>query len=322
MHVAAAGQARHLPLHAGRRQPRRFVRLQAAAGHATTARCVRSTTPARWPRRTTIVSQRVMKSLWKFRQHGQSGRWVSELFPQIARHVDDLCFLHGMHTEGVAHGPATLFLHSGSINLVRPSIGSWVLYGLGTENENLPGFVTHLPVDGQRRPAQLRQRLSAAGLPGHGHRPGRRPRHARRSIRNLGNAQRSPAEQRRQLDLLRALNAEQLQRIARRRRAGGRHRLVRAGLAHAGATRPACSTCRGETTETLRLYGIGEKDDRQLRPAMPDGPAAGRGRRALRAGQLRRQHAPTPPGTSTRTCPSTPTMPAPSTSRSPGCSPT
>src|SRR5207247_11056457 len=89
-----------------------------------------------------------MKPIWKFAQHGQSGRWGSELFPEINRHVDDLCFLHGLHTEGVAHGPATLFLHCGSTNFVRPSMGSWVLYGLGTENENLPGFVSIAPSSG------------------------------------------------------------------------------------------------------------------------------------------------------------------------------
>src|SRR5262249_37664887 len=55
-----------------------------------------------------IIEHRVMKPLWKFSQHGQSGQWASELFPQIAAHSDDLCFLRGMHTEGIAHGPATL----------------------------------------------------------------------------------------------------------------------------------------------------------------------------------------------------------------------
>ncbi|MGI9471449.1 MAG: DUF1501 domain-containing protein, partial [Rubripirellula sp.] len=84
-----------------------------------------------------ISEHRVFQSPWKFQRHGECGQSVSELFPHIASHVDDLCFLKGMHTDGVAHGPATLFLHTGSINLVRPSIGSWVLYGLGSENENL-----------------------------------------------------------------------------------------------------------------------------------------------------------------------------------------
>ena len=94
------------------------------------------------------TSQRVMKSPWKFAQHGQSGRWVSELFPEMARHVDDLCFIHSMQTEGIAHGPATLFLHCGSTNFIRPSVGAWLTYGLGTENDNLPGFVTISPSSG------------------------------------------------------------------------------------------------------------------------------------------------------------------------------
>lgn len=95
-----------------------------------------------------LSEHRVMKSPWKFSQYGQTGRWVSELFPHTAGHVDDLCLLHGLHTEGVAHGPATLFLHCGATASARPSMGSWVLYGLGTENENLPGFVSICPSAG------------------------------------------------------------------------------------------------------------------------------------------------------------------------------
>src|SRR5205814_5131533 len=101
---------------------------------------------------TRATNRRVMKPLWKFAQHGQCGRWASDLFPEVSRHVDDLCFLHSMHTEGVAHGPATLFLHCGATNFVRPSMGSWVLYGLGTENRNLPGFVSLAPSAGNGGP--------------------------------------------------------------------------------------------------------------------------------------------------------------------------
>lgn len=89
----------------------------------------------------------LMKPLWRFRPYGECGQQVSELFPEIAQHVDDLCFLKGMHTDGVAHGPSTLFLHTGATNLVRPSLGSWLMYGLGTENQNLPGFVQLQPSD-------------------------------------------------------------------------------------------------------------------------------------------------------------------------------
>jgi Protein of unknown function (DUF1501) len=90
-------------------------------------------------------THRVMQSPWRFRAYGESGHKVSDLFPNIGQRVDDLCFIHSMHTEGVAHGPATLFMHCGSTNMIRPSIGSWVLYGLGSENENLPGFVSITP---------------------------------------------------------------------------------------------------------------------------------------------------------------------------------
>ena len=89
--------------------------------------------------------RRLLKPLWDFRQYGESGQWVSELFPHQARIVDRLCFLHGMHTEGVAHGPSTLFMHTGATNLVRPSLGSWISYGIGTENQDMPAFVTLLP---------------------------------------------------------------------------------------------------------------------------------------------------------------------------------
>ena len=81
-----------------------------------------------------VTAERVMKSPWSFKRHGKCGQMVSELFPNIARHVDDLCFINSMHTNGVAHGPSTLFLHTGATNLVRPSLGSWISYGLGTEN--------------------------------------------------------------------------------------------------------------------------------------------------------------------------------------------
>ncbi len=89
-----------------------------------------------------VAEMRLFGSGWKFARHGEAGIWVSELFPHLAEHVDDLCVLNGMHTDNLAHAPATLQLHTGATNLVRPSMGSWVLYGLGSENQNLPGYMT------------------------------------------------------------------------------------------------------------------------------------------------------------------------------------
>jgi hypothetical protein len=84
-------------------------------------------------------------SPWKFEQYGESGIHVSELFPNVAKHVDDLCILNSVHGTNPAHGGASMKLHTGSDVFVRPSMGSWINYGLGTENENLPGFITICP---------------------------------------------------------------------------------------------------------------------------------------------------------------------------------
>lgn len=156
-----------------------------------------------------IKQHRVFRSKWKFRQYGECGQHVSELFPHIAQHVDDLCFLKGMHTDGVAHGPSTLFLHTGSINLVRPSVGSWVTYGLGTENQNLPGFVTIQPSAGNGGPRNYSNAFLPAAFQGTAvGRAGTAARDAR--IRNLQNKSVSQGRQQEQFDLLRKLNGAQL----------------------------------------------------------------------------------------------------------------
>ncbi|MCA2968275.1 MAG: DUF1501 domain-containing protein [Acidobacteriaceae bacterium] len=87
----------------------------------------------------------LMKPLWDFKQYGQSGIPVSSLFPHVGACADDLCVIRSMVGDGVDHGAALLQLHTGMFQFKRPSLGSWVLYGLGTENENLPGFITIKP---------------------------------------------------------------------------------------------------------------------------------------------------------------------------------
>jgi hypothetical protein len=86
-------------------------------------------------------------SRFRFRRHGRSGTWVSELFPHCARHVDKLCFIRGLHTDTPAHPQAVIQLHTGTAlaQLTRPSLGAWLLYGLGTENQELPGYITVNP---------------------------------------------------------------------------------------------------------------------------------------------------------------------------------
>ena len=81
-------------------------------------------------------------SVFDFQQHGESGLWISELMPETAKHADQLCVINGMHADTGIHAQSFLQLHTGERLRERPSLGSWVTYGLGTENENLPGFIS------------------------------------------------------------------------------------------------------------------------------------------------------------------------------------
>jgi hypothetical protein len=199
--------------------------------------------------------QRIKKSLWDFAQHGQTGKWASNLFPNINRHVDDLCFLHGLHTEGVAHGPATLFLHTGTTNFIRPSMGSWVMYGLGSENENLPGFMTLSPSLGNGGPRNYGNAFLPAvfqGTPvGRGGLPAKEG-----NIQNIRNAIWKPEQQRKQMELLRALGGQQA--------VPGDHEIEAVLESYELAARmqhnaPGVMDISGESDATLKMYGIGEK---------------------------------------------------------------
>jgi len=90
---------------------------------------------------------KLVASRFKFAQHGQTGTWVSELYPHVAKHVDKLCFIRGLHTDTPAHPEAVMQLHTGTaiVSLTRPSMGSWLMYGLGSENQDLPGYITINP---------------------------------------------------------------------------------------------------------------------------------------------------------------------------------
>ncbi len=153
---------------------------------------------------------KLLGSKWNFAQHGQSGLWISELFPNVAKHADDLCLLRSMQTDLPAHPQAFLQMHTGSFQFVRPSLGAWTLYGLGTENENLPGFVTLTP-PGASGGAQ---NYGSSFLPAiyQGTRIGADNRPiAGAQIRNLTSPL-SATVQRAELDLVQTLNRETLRR--------------------------------------------------------------------------------------------------------------
>jgi hypothetical protein len=108
----------------------------------------------------------LMKSPFQFRRHGQSGSYVSEIFPNIAQHVDDIAFVHSCYTETNNHAPALFQINSGLPRMGFPSVGSWVTYGLGTENQNLPGFIVMYDTLGRGLPKNYAQNWGAGFLPG------------------------------------------------------------------------------------------------------------------------------------------------------------
>jgi len=106
----------------------------------------------------------IAPSLFKFAQHGQSGAWVSELFPQTARIVDELAFIKSLHTEQINHDPAQTFALTGFQLAGRPSLGAWVSYGLGSENKDLPAFVAMISVNKRGGDQPLYERLWGSGF--------------------------------------------------------------------------------------------------------------------------------------------------------------
>ena len=149
-----------------------------------------------------------MPSPFKFAAHGESGLVMSELFPNLAAHADDLCVVRSMHTDEPNHEPGLLLMQSGHRQPTRPSMGSWLSYGLGTENENLPPYVAlcpGLPVVGP-------QLWSSAFLPGQhqGVEVNTNQTDVNKLIANLHHPKMDDASQRRQLELLRNLNAQHL----------------------------------------------------------------------------------------------------------------
>ena len=168
--------------------------------------------PGKKPRVQFSGTGNLLASPWEFSAGGESGIQVSDLFPEVRKHADKLCVIRSMVADNAAHGGAVMQLHTGSDTLVRPSMGSWVSYGLGSENENLPAFVTLSPTYGHGGV----QNWSSSFLPGkHQGTPIGR---AGQSIsdagfKNVDNFTRSKKQQRLQLDFLRELNQNHLKTV-------------------------------------------------------------------------------------------------------------
>lgn len=150
----------------------------------------------------------LMKSPFEFSKHGQSGLEISSLFPHLSQHADELCVIRSMHADTAAHASGCLQMNTGSIFIGKPSLGSWITYGLGTENRNLPGFV--VMADPRGGPIGSASNWSAGYMPashqGTLFRSGGTP------LLNLATPQGTTEQtQRRSLDLLKSLNEEHLE---------------------------------------------------------------------------------------------------------------
>jgi hypothetical protein len=209
---------------------------------------------------------RLLASPWKFNQHGEGGLWISELFPELARQADELCLLRGMYTDVPAHSQAFLQMHTGLFQFKRPSMGAWTFYGLGTENENLPGFVTVNPPFQNGGPANYGSAFLPAvyqgtpirtGFGGPGG-PGRPGAGAGPGVSNIRNPTQSPDDQRAQLDFIQSLNRETLEREPHNADVEGAIASFELAF-RMQKDLPKVLDIANETAETKALYGIGEQ---------------------------------------------------------------
>ncbi|MFT5467525.1 MAG: hypothetical protein ACI8UO_002629 [Verrucomicrobiales bacterium] len=203
-----------------------------------------------------------------FRQAGNSGLWMSELFPNLARHADDLCIINSMHTDLPNHAQAFGQMHTGTFQFVRPSLGAWTLYGLGTENQNLPGFITLNPPaefggaqnygNGFLPSVCQGTKIGSSELPGlykalMGDRKEPGP-----PMRNIENTEIPRAVQRLQVDLVQGLDRLKLARDGWNPEVEGAIESFELAF-RMQAEVPGVLDLKSEPKSVLDLYGIGEK---------------------------------------------------------------
>lgn len=210
--------------------------------------------PFEEPRIKFAETGKLLKSPWKFRQHGESGLPVSELFPNVAQCVDDLCVIRSMYGSNPAHGGALLKMNTGSDTQIRPSMGSWVLYGLGSENENLPGFITICPTlahGGMNNWGSAFLPAHCQGTPiGNASMPSDQA-----TVRHITNPRLERETQREQLELLSTINREHLRCSGADLALEGRIHSFELAFRMQMAM-PEAQDLSGESAATQRLYGM------------------------------------------------------------------
>ena len=236
-----------------------------------------------------------MPSPFTFKKYGQSGMDVSEIFPEIAKHVDELALLRSVYGKSNDHVQAHYELATGKIQMGLPSVGSWVTYGLGSENQSLPAFVVIYDARGGPfgGPANWSAGYMPAAYQGTVFRSSGDP-----IIDLKPPADVSPEQQRAQLDLLAKLNEIDLQKYPGSSELAARISSYELAYRMQGCAPEAVDVNR-ESEATRKLYGLDDKDHGAVWPAVPDGAPAGRARRAVRAALSRR------PGRAESTIPGT-----------------
>jgi hypothetical protein len=201
-------------------------------------------------------SNKILGSPFEFKQYGQSGIPVSELFPHLARHVDKLCVIRSMHCDSIDHTGATLQTFCGAVSQPRPGIGNWLLYGLGSENQNLPGYVVLGP-DQQSGTATYSSRFLPTSTTGTRvnwqYKPGLSAQSALPNLGNAGNL--TPEEQRAQLELLRRINDNYGAGKAGIDPLSARTEAYELAF-RMQASAPEAFDIRGESAATKALYGL------------------------------------------------------------------
>jgi hypothetical protein len=202
-------------------------------------------------------SRKLLKSPFDFRQHGKSGLWLPEIFPELAKHADDLCLLNSLHTDLPNHPQASVQMHTGNFQQTRPSMGAWTLYGLGTENQELPGFITINPPGGAGGAANYASAFLPAAYQGTRLGGDGGTRGAQR-VANLANPKLTADLQRKQLDLLQDLNRQRLAKDEVNTELEGVIESYELAFRMEGAV-PQVMDYSNESPATLASYGIGEK---------------------------------------------------------------
>ena len=220
---------------------------------------------------------KLFSAVHPFHQCGQSGQWITSLYPHLAKHADDLCIINSAHTDLPNHAQAFVQMHTGSFQFVRPSVGAWTLYGLGTENDNLPGFITLNPpadnggaqnygsaflpaicqgtkIGGSQLPdlyAALLKKDTAPGPP----------------MKNIENKNVPRELQRAQIDLIRGLNERKMERDGVHPEIEGMIQSFELAFRMQSEV-PDVLDMRGESEATLKLYGIGQGKDQFARQCL------------------------------------------------------